>query len=70
MAKQDDADEVTLQSILFKRNGKWKMAFCRGKEHGCTRNPKHRSSPCELCLIPDEGQTLEQVLSRIEKGDA
>ena len=67
----DNDESVTLKSILFKRGGKFKLAFCRGPEHGCTRNPKHRNSPCELCIVPDdENQTLEQVLDRIEKGDA
>lgn len=59
-----------LKSILFKRGGKWQLAFCRGPEHGCTRNPDHRKSPCELCFVPDEQMTLEQVAARIEKGDA
>lgn len=60
-----------LESILFKRGGKFRLAFCRGKEHGCDRNPQHRSSPCELCIVPEnENMTLGELVEKIKKGAA
>lgn len=62
-----------LETILVKdENGKFQLYACRGVGKGCQRN-KHRShkAQCNDCFGPlDENMTLEDVVKRLQRGDA
>lgn len=63
-----------LQMILYKRrNGQHALAACRGTSKGCDkfRAQKKPTRPCEDCVRCDDmSETVEQVLARINRGDA
>lgn len=65
-----DAD---LQLILARDAGQRLCLWaCRGAGKGCTRNLHRRSkAPCVDCLGPlPATMTLEEVLEKLERGDA
>lgn len=63
-----------LQMILYKRrSGQFALAACRGDRKGCAkfRAQKKPTRPCDDCVRCDDmTETLEQVMKRINRGDA
>lgn len=53
-------------------DGKLKLWACRGAGKGCTRNRyRTRKVPCDDCVpAHDETETIGELQSRIERGDA
>lgn len=47
------------------------MWACRGAGRGCKRN-SHRDKKvhCADCVLADENETLEQLKTRLKRGDA
>lgn len=68
------SENPQIQAIMFKRrNGQFKLAFCRGMNKGCDkmRADKKPKKPCDNCYIPeDENMTIGEVYERLNKGDA
>lgn len=50
--------------------GEWLMFFCRGPSWGCKRTPsqfKLCKQPCNNCVGVTKGETVEQVVRRIQQ---
>jgi len=45
------------------------MWACRGARKGCPKKLKKRKH-CPDCILPDQNDTLGEVLDRINRGDA
>jgi len=70
------AEEPTLSMILERvRPGAtsdcFKLWACRGEGKGCGRNTfRSKKVHCDDCVETDPRETLEQLVWRIQKGDA
>lgn len=66
-------EERKLDLILHRdADDKLKLWACRGVGKGCARNRFRKSkAPCADCMGPlDEKLTMEEVLAKLETGDA
>lgn len=68
------AREPKLEMILeYVGPGKGPDAYqlwaCRGEAKGC-RKHQRKKRHCANCILPDENDTLEEVMTRLKRGDA
>lgn len=49
----------------------YQLWVCRGAGRGCDRNKYRRSLiHCDDCYLPDEADTIEEVVKKLARGDA
>jgi hypothetical protein len=48
----------------------FKLWVCRGERKGCKKRRMKTNRHCADCYLPDEDDTLEQIKSKMMRGDA
>lgn len=48
----------------------YQLWACRGEKKGCKRHVKKTKRHCPDCFLPDDKETVGEVVKRLERGDA
>lgn len=70
--KAQDAELETILEWVGPGRGPeaYQMWVCRGEKKGCKKRRLKTKRHCSDCFLPDEKQTLDQVIKQRDRGDA